>query len=50
MYLTRDEVFATLRYIADVASAGSTVVFDYFDNRYIIPKKMSSQMQQNLEF
>jgi methyltransferase (TIGR00027 family) len=30
MYLTRDEVFATLRSIAEIAPAGSAVIFDYF--------------------
>ncbi|UFJ41366.1 class I SAM-dependent methyltransferase [Brevibacillus humidisoli] len=30
MYLTSDEVFATLRSITDIACAGSSVIYDYF--------------------
>lgn len=40
MYLTRDEVFATLRSIADIACAGSSVVFDYFHNDAFIPSQV----------
>ncbi|MEN6390949.1 MAG: class I SAM-dependent methyltransferase [Syntrophomonas sp.] len=43
MYLTRDEVFATLRSIADIACAGSSVVFDYFHNDAFIPSKGDSK-------
>lgn len=35
MYLTRDDVFTTLRSIAEVAPRGSIVVFDYF-----VPKEL----------
>jgi len=35
MYLTRDEVFETLRSIADIAAPGSIIVFDYF-----VPEKV----------
>lgn len=31
MYLSRDEVFATLRSITDIAPTGSLIIFDYFE-------------------
>lgn len=40
-YLTRDEVFATLRAIANVAPAGSMVIFDYLDTDAFVPEKAS---------
>jgi methyltransferase (TIGR00027 family) len=49
-FLTRDEVFITLRSITKVAPAGSIVVFDYLDNDAFIPEKSSQQMQKSLEF
>jgi methyltransferase (TIGR00027 family) len=49
MYLTQDEVFATLRSIIDVASAGSMVVFDYFDTEAFIPDKTPPHMQEMRE-
>ncbi len=49
MYLTREEVFATLRSIADIAPSGSAVVFDYFDTDAFIPEKSSSEMQKKQE-
>jgi methyltransferase (TIGR00027 family) len=49
MYLTREEVFATLRSIADIAPSGSAVVFDYFDTDAFIPEKSSSKMQKKQE-
>jgi methyltransferase (TIGR00027 family) len=49
-YLTRDEVFATLRSITDIAPAGSTVVFDYLDTNAFVPEKSSQQMQKKLTF
>jgi len=48
--LTRDEVFTTLRSITKIAPAGSAIAFDYYDTDAFVPKKMSPQMQQNLEF
>jgi methyltransferase (TIGR00027 family) len=44
MYLTRDEVFTTLRSITDVAPVGSTVIFDYF-----VPKETTPHMLQMRE-
>lgn len=49
-FLTRDEVFTTLRSITKVAPAGSIVVFDYLDTNAFIPGKSSQQMQKSLEF
>jgi methyltransferase (TIGR00027 family) len=49
-FLTRDEVFTTLRSIAEVAPAGSIIVFDYLNIDAFIPEKMSLKMQESLEF
>jgi methyltransferase (TIGR00027 family) len=49
-FLTRDEVFATLQSIAQVATSGSMVVFDYFDNEIFNPEKSSLRMEKTLEF
>lgn len=40
-YLSRDEVFATMRAIANVAPAGSMVIFDYLDTDAFVPEKAS---------
>ncbi len=48
-YLTRDEIFDMLRSIAEVASAGSSIIFDYFDSDVFIPGKASPLMQKSLE-
>jgi len=49
-FLTRDEVFTTLRSITKIAPAGSTIVFDYIDTDAFIPEKSSPQMQKSLEY
>jgi methyltransferase (TIGR00027 family) len=49
-FLTRAEVFTTLRSIAEVAPAGSIVIFDYLDTNAFIPEKMSPKLQESLEF
>ncbi len=49
MYLTREEVFATLRSIADIAPEGSVVIFDYFDSDAFIPEKSSPVMKKKQE-
>lgn len=49
MYLTRDEVFATLRSIANIACAGSSVVFDYFHDDAFIPSKVDSKEHEMRE-
>lgn len=46
MYLTRDEVFSTLRSITDIAPKGSAIVFDYFDTDAFIHEKSSPKMQK----
>ena len=43
-YLTQEEVFATLRSIAEVTPASSTIAFDYFDPDAFVPEKMYPQM------
>lgn len=43
-YLTRDEVFTTLRTIADIAFAGSIVIFDYLDNDAFVPGNVSPRV------
>jgi len=49
-FLTRDEVFTTLRSITAIAPAGIIIVFDYLDIDAFIPKKSSQQMQKSLEY
>ena len=49
-FLTRDEVFTTLRSITEIAPVDSIIVFDYFDNNAFIPEKSSPQMQKSLEY
>lgn len=44
-YLTRDAVFTTLRSIADIAPAGSMVVFDYLDTGAFIPGRADKRVQ-----
>lgn len=51
-YLTRDEVFATLRSLADVAPTGSMVIFDYLDTDAFDPEKVAPRvlaMQQGAQ-
>lgn len=50
IYLTCDEVFATLRSITDIAPAGSMVIFDYTNTDAFNPEKSSPQMQKFREF
>jgi methyltransferase (TIGR00027 family) len=45
IYLTRAEVFNTLRTIAGIAPAGSAIIFDYLDTDAFIPGKASKQVQ-----
>jgi len=49
MYLTREEVFSTLRSITDIAPEGSAVIFDYFDSDAFIPEKSSPIMKKKQE-
>ncbi|HBC94996.1 MAG TPA: SAM-dependent methyltransferase [Pelotomaculum sp.] len=44
-YLTRDAVFTTLRTIANLAPAGSAVIFDYLDTDAFIPEKAAKRVK-----
>ena len=44
-YLPRDVVFTTLRMIAKLSPAGSTVVFDYMDADAFVPEKAARRTQ-----
>ncbi len=48
-YLSQEDIFATLRSIAVVASVGSIVVFNYADTNTFIPEKLSPQMKEFLK-
>lgn len=48
-YLPREAVFATLRAFADVAPAGSTVIFDYFDTDAFVPERAAKRIQISIE-
>lgn len=50
MYLTREEVLATLRAVAESAPAGSEVVFDYFDADAFVPGRSSRRMVAAMEY
>ena len=45
-YLTREVVLDTLRAIADIAPAGSYVVFDYMDPDAFVPERAAKRMQR----
>ncbi len=44
-YLTRDAVCATWRAIAEVAPAGSAVIFDYLDTDAFVPGRVAARVQ-----
>jgi methyltransferase (TIGR00027 family) len=44
-YLSHQDLFATLGAIADVAPAGTSVVFDYLDTDAFVPEKVSRRLQ-----
>jgi methyltransferase (TIGR00027 family) len=48
-YLSNEDIFATLRSIAEVAPVGSIVVFNYADTNTFIPEKLSPQMKEFLK-
>ncbi|AGK99818.1 class I SAM-dependent methyltransferase [Desulfoscipio gibsoniae] len=48
-YLSREAVFATLRAFADVAPAGSTVIFDYIDSDAFVPGRVAERLQVAIE-
>lgn len=45
LYLSRDEVFNTLRAIAEIATSGSRIVFDYLDADALVPGKTAKRIQ-----
>lgn len=45
-YLTRDVVFDTLRSIADIAPAGSSIIFDYLDTDAFVPERAAARVQR----
>ena len=49
-FLSRDEAFATLRSITEIAPAGSMIVFDYLDTDAFVPEKMSLHIRELKEF
>lgn len=49
MYLTRNEVFATLHSIINIAPIGSRIVFDYLDLDAFNPEK-ATKIQRRLKF
>jgi methyltransferase (TIGR00027 family) len=49
MYLDRNAIFGTLRAIRSVATAGSSVVFDYFDRDAFVPAKAAKRVQATVE-
>jgi len=50
MYLTREEVLAALRTIAENAPAGSAVVFDYFEADAFVPERASHRITAAMEY
>jgi methyltransferase (TIGR00027 family) len=48
-YLTPDVVLAMLRAIAEIAPAGSSVIFDYIDLEAFIPGQVATRMQRMQE-
>jgi methyltransferase (TIGR00027 family) len=44
-YLAKDVVLNTLRAIADIAPAGSTIIFDYIDTDALVPERVAKRMQ-----
>lgn len=51
MYLTREEVFQTLRSITDIAPSGSTLVFDYIiDTNEFTHNRQSQQLQESTKY
>ncbi len=52
-YLTRDEVFDTLKAVVNIVPAGSMFVFDYLDNDAFVPGKVAPRvlgMQQAAKY
>jgi methyltransferase (TIGR00027 family) len=49
-FLSRDDAFATLRSITEIAPVGSMIVFDYLDTDAFVPEKMSPHIRELKEF
>ncbi|MGE5702889.1 MAG: class I SAM-dependent methyltransferase [Clostridia bacterium] len=48
-YLPRDVVFDTLRSIAAIAPAGSSIVFDYLDTDAFVPERAAARVRRMIE-
>jgi methyltransferase (TIGR00027 family) len=48
-YLSRDALFATLQAIAEVAPAGSSIIFDYLHTDAFVPEKAARRVQFMME-
>jgi len=48
-YLPREAVFTTLRAFADVAPAGSAIIFDYMDTDAFVPGRAAKRIQMSIE-
>jgi methyltransferase (TIGR00027 family) len=49
-YLKRDTVISTLRAIAGLAPAGSTIIFDYLDRDAFLPGKAARSIRVGMEY
>ncbi|HIH73807.1 MAG TPA: class I SAM-dependent methyltransferase [Methanosarcina sp.] len=49
-YLTQEEVLTTLHSITNIASSGSTLVFDYIDINEFNVNRLSKQIQESTEY
>ena len=47
--LPREAVFVTLRAVADIAPAGSMIIFDYLDTDAFVPEKAARRLQFAME-
>lgn len=48
-YLPPEAVFATLRAFADIAPAGSAIIFDYMDTDAFVPGRAAKRIQMSME-
>jgi methyltransferase (TIGR00027 family) len=48
-YLSRDVVLDTLRSLADIAPAGSAIIFDYLDTDAFVPERAAARVQRMQE-
>jgi methyltransferase (TIGR00027 family) len=45
-YLTREVVFTTLQAVAEIASSGSSIIFDYMDDDAFTPGKVAKRVER----